>query len=145
MAEKKMPKISIGITSMTVILCVLCLTVFSVLTLSTALSEQKFSEKRAIAIQNYYAAETEAAAMVNELQETWERGADLSVFAKKKGIAAEGNIFRFHKSIDAGQELQVELHLSDGFEIKKWQVVSTADWTLDESLHVWDGELLFTE
>ena len=145
MAEKKIPKISIGITSMTVILCVLCLTVFSVLTLSTALSEQKFSEKRAIATQNYYAAEAEAAAMVNELQETWESGADIYVFAKKQGIAVEGNIFRFHKSIDAGQELQAELHLSDGFEIKKWQVVSTADWTPDESLHVWDGELLFME
>lgn len=145
MAEKKKPKISIGITSMTVILCVLCLTVFSVLTLSTALSEQKFSEKKALSTQNYYAAEAEAAAIVNGLQEAWKSGEDLRVFSEKYGITTEGDTFRFHTSIDAGQELQVELHFSDGFEIKKWQVVSTADWTPDESLHVWDGELLFME
>ena len=83
MAEKKKPKISIGITSMTVILCVLCLTVFSVLTLSTALSEQKFSEKKALSTQNYYAAEAEAAAIVNGLQEAWKSGEDLRVFSEK--------------------------------------------------------------
>lgn len=145
MSEKKIPKINIGIISMTVILCILCLTVFSVLALLTALSEQKFSEKRAIATQNYYAAETEATALVNRLQEARKSEEDIYVFAEKSGITADGETFRFHKSIDTGQELQVELYLSDGFEIKKWQVVSTADWTPDENLHVWDGELLFTE
>ena len=145
MAEKKIPKISIGIISMTVILSVLCLTVFSVLALSTALSEKKFSEKRAAALQVYYAAETEAATVFNAMQAAWENGENIYAFAENKGVSAEGNSFSFHKSIDAGQELQVELYLSDGFEIKKWQVISKIDWTPDESLHVWDGELLFAE
>mgnify|MGYP003295760601 CR=1 FL=1 len=145
MAEKKIPKISIGITSLTVILCVLCLTVFSVLALSTALSERNFSEKRAMATQDYYAAETEAAALVNTLQEAWKNGENLYAFFEKNEILTEGDIFHFYKSIDEGQKLYVELCLSDGFEIKKWQVVSMADWAPDESLHVWDGELLFTE
>ena len=42
MTERKPPKVSIGIVSMTVVFTVLCLTVFSVLALSTAISERNF-------------------------------------------------------------------------------------------------------
>ncbi len=139
MAEYKSPKISIGITSMTVILCVLCLTVFSVLTLSTALSEREFAVKRAEGTKNYYIAETEATELVNQLQLKWENGEDFYLFAEQNGIIVEGDTFRFQKAIDDGQDLAVLLRLNDGFEIEVWQVVSTADWTPDNSLHVWDG------
>lgn len=139
MADHKTPKISIGITSMTVILCVLCLTVFSVLTLSTAISEREFSEKRAVAAKEYYAAETEAAKLVNEMQTVLEEGKDIYVFAEQHGIAVKDSIFRFQKTIDDGQELDVVLRLSDHLEIESWQVVTTADWTPDDSLTVWDG------
>ena len=139
MADHKTPKISIGITSMTVILCVLCLTVFSVLTLSTAISEREFSEKRAVAAKEYYAAETEAAKLVNEMQTVLEEGKDIYVFTEQHGIAVKDSIFRFQKTIDDGQELDVVLRLSDHLEIESWQVVTTADWTPDDSLTVWDG------
>ena len=145
MDDKKTPKISIGITSMTVILCVLCLTVFSVLSLSTALTERKLAEKRAVSVQNYYNAETEAAEIVNELQKKWENGEDVFDYANKNGVVVKDNYFFFHKAIDDGQELSVVLQYNDGFDILEWKVVSTADWTPDESLHVWDGEMLFDE
>ena len=139
MAEYKTPKISIGITSLTVVLCVLCLTVFAVLTLSTALSEKDFSEKRAQATIEFYAAETEAVHLVNEMKTRLEKGEDLVVFAKENGITVKENIFRFQKTIDDGQVLNVVLRLENGLHIEVWQVVSTADWTPDESLNVWDG------
>ena len=145
MAEKKLPKISIGIVSMTVILCVLCLTVFSVLTLSTALSERKLSEKRAEAVKEYYQAEVFAAELVNGLMTS----ADAVAFAEENHIKVrtegEPQIFYFGWPIDEGQELSVELLLDDTWEIIRWQVVSTADWTPDESLRVWDGEMIFEE
>ena len=133
MAEKKMPKISIGITSMTVILCVLCLTVFSVLTLSTAVSERNFSVKRAEATKAYYKAETAAAKLANGLIE-----ADNAVdFAKENHIQVITEetelIFQYGWPIDEGQELSVELTQSEDWKITKWQIVSTADWTPDES------------
>ena len=139
MSEKRMPKISIGITSLTVILCVLCLTVFAVLTLTTAISERELAENRAEATSDYYAAESEAAKLVNELQFAWENGADLQEIAKKNGIVIENDIFRFQKTIDEGQELNVVLRLKNGFEIEAWQVVSVVDWAPDESIQVWDG------
>ena len=139
MTEQKAPKISIGITSMTVILCVLCLTVFSVLTLSTALSEKKFAEKRASGTENYYAAEVEATKLVNEFMEAVETGEDMNLFAAQNGIVRENDIFRFEKTIDEGQNLSVVLRLTDKVTIEAWQVVSTTDWTPDDSLRVWDG------
>ena len=139
MSEKRMPKISIGITSLTVILCVLCLTVFAVLTLTTAISERELAEKRAEVTSDYYAAENEAAKLVNELQIAWEIGADLQEIAEKNGIVIENDIFRFQKAIDEAQELNVVLRLENGFEIEAWQIVSVVDWTPDESIQVWNG------
>ena len=145
MDDKRIPKISIGITSMTVILCVLCLTVFSVLSLSTALTERKLAEKRAVSVQNYYKAETEAVEIVNELQKKSENKEDVFAYANKIGVVVKDNLFFFHKTIDDGQDLSVVLQYKNGFDILEWKVVSTADWTPDESLHVWDGEMLFDE
>ena len=145
MADKKTPKISIGITSMTVILCVLCLTVFSVLSLSTSLTERKLAEKRAESVQHYYRAETEAAEIVNDLQKKAESGEDVFLFANGNGIVVKDGLFFFQKTIDDGQELSVVLKYKNGFDILEWKVVSTAEWTPDESLHVWDGEMLFDE
>lgn len=139
MSKKRMPKISIGITSLTVVLCVLCLTVFSVLTLTTANSEQEFAQKRAKATSDYYMAEAEATKIVNELQIAWKNEADLQEIIEKNGILIENDIFRFKKTIDEGQELNVVLRLKNGFEIEAWQVVSIVDWTPDESIRVWDG------
>ena len=142
MAEHKTPKISIGITSMTVILCVLCLTVFSVLTLSTALSERGLSEKRAAEAKEYYDADREAAVLVNAMQKALEQGEDVYEFAEQNGIVVKDHMFRFQKTIDEGQELDVVLRLSEQIEIETWQVISTADWTPDESLTVWDGTIM---
>ena len=152
MAERKTPKVSIGITSMAVILCVLCLTVFSVLTLSTALSEREFSQKRADAVKAYYAAETECAALANMLHAEWEAGVSreaLCTLAEENGVTIAENkttlIFTYISPIDKGQCIVMELQLEDCFDVIRWQVVSTAEWTPDESLDVWDGELLLAE
>lgn len=145
MAKKKTPKISIGITSMTVILCVLCLTVFSVLSLSTAVSERRLSEKRAEVVEQYYRAEICATELANRLM----AASDAAAFAEENHIKMiideKKEVFKYAWPIDEGQELSVEMTHTDDWKVTRWQVVSTADWTPDESLEVWDGELLFEE
>lgn len=145
MAEKKTPKISIGITSMTVILCILCLTVFSVLTLSTALSERELSRKRAEAAEEYYRAERQAAEMANGLIDA----PNALDFAEKNQIVTvtegEKQVFRYAWPIDENQELSVELVYANDWKVTRWQVVSTESWTPDESLNVWDGEIPLEE
>ena len=103
------------------------------------MSEKDFSEKRAQATIEYYSAETEAVRLVNEMKTRLEKGEDLVAFANDNGITAKENVFRFQKAIDDGQVLDVVLRLENGLHIEVWQVASTADWTPDESLDVWDG------
>ncbi len=141
MTEKKTPKISIGITSMTVILCVLCLTVFSALSLSTAISERSLSEKRAEAAKKYYTAEAEATALLNDVLAAWQAGEGLQSHMEQGKMTVEDGKYHFMKTIDEGQALSVGFRLTDGLEIDSWKVVSTADWTPDDSLTVWDGEM----
>ena len=79
------------------------------------------------------------------LQKKAESGEDVFSFANENGIVVKDGLFFFQKPIDDGQELSVVLQYKNGFDILEWKVVSTADWTPDESLHVWDGEMLFDE
>ena len=148
MDDIRMPKISVGITSMVVILTVLCLTVFAVLTLSTALSERDFSEKRASAAKAYYAAEVECADIANSFGSLWEEGAGKAViasFAQEKGaVLTEKNDefwITYDRQIDEGQHLTVELRMGNSFEVLCWQVISNAEWNPDTTMNVWDGEI----
>lgn len=145
MDDKRMPKISIGITSMTVILCILCLTILSVLSLSTAISERSISQKRAIAVQNYYAAEARAAAIVNTLQQRAKSEEDVEGYIAKNNIIKEEKYYSFQIPVDDEQSLSVAVDIDDGCSIACWQMISTAEWTPDESLPVWDGEILKEE
>lgn len=146
-AEHKAPKISVGITSLVVIFTVLCLTVFSVMTLSTAMNEKRLSEKSAEAVEHYYSAEKACAALVNELGRLWENGAEieeLEKFAENKGFGCklQENLLTFSYTypIDENQALFVELTLGDTFEITRWTVQTTGEWIPDDGLQVWDGE-----
>lgn len=146
MTERKPPKVSIGIVSMTVVFTVLCLTVFSVLALSTAISERNFSEKRAAAQKSYYTAETECAKLANTIGRLWETEdeAALLSFLEENDIQYETNgaalSCSYQRSIDSGQALAVTLRLDDTLHILQWQVVSSQDWVPDQTIPVWDGE-----
>ena len=61
-------RIHVGMASLVTIFSVLCLTIFAVLTLLSANSEQDLSEISADAIQSYYAAEAEVCDRTAALQ-----------------------------------------------------------------------------
>lgn len=149
MSKLKNPKISIGIVSLTVIFSVLCLTIFSVLTLSTAVTELHFSQKRAAAQQSYYAAEQECAQIANTIGQLWETSNEAALFSylDTQSISYTTNndtlLLSYEKPIDSGQILAVELQLGTEFHITRWQIVSTQDWVPDTDLPVWDGNTNF--
>lgn len=147
MNEKRSPKISIGIVSMVVILTVLCLTIFSVITLSTAINERQLSEKSAIAIKNYYEAEAYCSEIANKIGTIWMENKDvtqLQDFAKKNNVDCqlEKNeiYFSYQCPIDKNQALFVTLSLGDVFKIERWSIEATQEWVADQDLQVWDGE-----
>ncbi len=149
MDNKKSPKATVGIVSLLVIFAVLCLTVFSVMALQTAIRERNFAQKRVVSQQNYYKAETKCAHIANEIGTLWEEKSEdeLIAFLEENSLKYENNgssiVVTYFCPIDENQIISVELSLSDTFNINRWQILSTQDWIPDDSINVWDGETNF--
>lgn len=123
---------AVGGSALLVIFAVLCLTVFAMLGLSTVQADARLSARSADAVRGYYAADTKAEEILAQL-----RGG-----AVPDGVFTDGDIYSYVCKISDTQELQAKVRVDSAqdYEILKWQTVSTADWTADENLHVWDGE-----
>ncbi len=124
----------IGASSLLVIFAVLCLTVFALLSLSTARANKELSDAGVNAVLAYYEADTEAEAIFAAL-----RGGTLP-----DGVAVSGDYYAYTCPISDTQALWVQLACRDGeWTVLRWQTVSTAEWKADDSLHLWDGGDLF--
>ena len=83
----------------------------------------------------YYAADTQAEEILARL-----RGGEIpaGVTAKADG---GGTRYEYAVPISDTQALSVSVHLEGAdWRVLRWKAVSTADWTPDDSIEVWDGE-----
>lgn len=120
-----------GGSSLLVIFAVLCLTTFALLVLSTVRADTRLSDASVQAVADYYAADAEAEEIFARLR----AGED------PEGVTQDGNCYRYTCQVSDTQELQVILQKGiDIWTVLRWQEVSTADWTPDENLPVWEGE-----
>lgn len=140
------PKINVGSVTIVVIFTVTCLTIFALLSLSTARSEQKLSLKSAEAVTAYYAADNAATRKVNALAELNGVGMnDQPQAAKDLGMdiaqSDAGMVYSFTESVDDSSTLSVRFLISqDKTRILEWKVVNAADWLPDNTLPVWTGD-----
>jgi len=119
-----------GVSSLLIIFSVLCLTVFAILSVSTASAGSRLSEKAAQSVTDYYAADSRAEKTIAAL-----RSGEIP-----EGVSADGDIYSFTCPASDTLELQVNVRISGtDYEVLQWQMVSTADWQNDESLNLWDG------
>ena len=119
-----------GVSSLLIIFSVLCLTVFAILSVSTASAGSRLSEKAAQSVTDYYAADSRAEKTIAAL-----RSGEIP-----EGVSADGNTYSFTCPASDTLELQVKVRISGSdYEVLQWQMVSTADWQKDESLNLWDG------
>ena len=120
----------VGGTSLLVIFAVLALTVFALLSLSTALANDRLSSAAAQAVYDYYQADCQAEAILAQLRQG----------RQPPGVARQGDVFAYSCPISDTQTLLVEVRLDgDAYTVLRWQAVSTADWHPDDSLNLWDG------
>ena len=120
----------VGGTSLLVIFAVLALTVFALLSLSTALANDRLSSAAAQAVYDYYQADCQAEAILAQLRQG----------RQPPGVARQGDVFAYSCPISYTQTLLVEVRLDgDTYTILRWQAVSTAPWHPDDSLNLWDG------
>lgn len=125
-----------GAVSLVMIFCVMCLAVFSVLTLATADREAKLSEMTARNAADYYRADYDATRIVSALQSGSPLPADLDA-----DIAWDGDTASFVLPMGDSQGLDVAVSIRGGVcKILRWQAVYTGNWEPDEFLDVWDGD-----
>lgn len=120
---------ALGGSSLLVIFGVLCLTVFSLLTLTTAQAEKRLSDSNAKACTAYYEAE-------NQAEEIF---ALLRAGQMPEGVQRTGNLYHYSIPITPHQSLQVQLQKEDSWQILCWQAVVTSYPDVEETLSVWNG------
>ena len=115
----------VGISSLLVIVSVLCLTVFVLLSISTVRAHQNLSDRSIENVLDYYQAEFEAEEKLARLRADGTSG-----------------IYSYQCEISDSQQLEVEVKI-DGLEYQRlrWQAVSTVDWKSEEYLPVWQEEV----
>ena len=125
-----------GAVSLVMIFCVLCLAVFSVLTLATADREARLSEMTARSAAEYFSADYDATLIAAALQNGAPLPVDLDV-----DIVWTGDTASFLLPVGDSLGLDVAVSVHDGTcEILRWRTVYTGSWEPDEFLNLWGGE-----
>ena len=120
---------AIGGSSLLVIFAVLCLTFFSMLSLSTVLAKKRMADASAEGVRAYYAADLQAERIFARLR------AEESV----AGVQTDGNSYRYSCPVTENQVLEVELQKDgENWQICRWQVI-VGSQTVSEALPVWNG------
>ena len=120
---------AIGGSALLGIFAVLCLTVFALLSLSTAQAEKRMSDASAQALTAYYAADLEAEQIFARLR------AGESV----PGVQKNAWLYSYSCPISEQQILEVELENKENtWHVCRWQVIARSG-TVSETLPVWNG------
>lgn len=141
MGKQKHSMPAVGASSLLVIFTVLCLTVFAMLSLSTATADGRISDASAKAVTDYYAADAQAEIIFARLRAGEAvTGTDITCTIADYPDRSE-SVYSYAVPVDEGQELQVELCRSGGsWSVARWQLASIGQWEPDDTLTVWDGE-----
>lgn len=122
---------AIGFSSLLTVFAVLCLTVFSLLSLSAAKADTRLADKSRQATYDYYEADSKAQSILAQLRSG----------TVPEGVTVSDGVCSYQCIISDTQILSVAVRLTgDSYEILRWQAVSTTQWEADESLRVWQGE-----
>ena len=106
----------IGISSLLVIFSVLCLTVFALLTISTAKAERRLSDVSAEAVSAYYSADAEAEFIFAQIRDG----------KVPEGVTVDGQTYTYTCQITPTLFLHVQLIHHDGtWTVLSWQPVSS--------------------
>lgn len=118
-----------GGSSLLVIFAVLCLVMFSLLSLNTVLAENRLSRTHAQAAQDWYAADLRA-------QEIFAR---LRAGETVSGVEQRGTEYTYGVPISEHQTLRVTVNQNnDGWEVRSWQTIAHPQ-DGDTPLPVWQG------
>ena len=123
---------AMGAASLLTVFAVLCLTVFTLLSVSTVKANERLGDASAKAILDYYRADCRAEAVL----------AALRAGQTVEGVRLQNGVYCYECPISQTRVLSVEVRIDgSNYHILRWQEISSADWQADDRLPVWDGQL----
>ena len=131
-SETAAPLSTVGLSTVMVIVAVLCMTVFTVLTLATVRAQSATSDAGLASVSAWYEADCAAERTLAELRNG----------SVPDGVLAEGkDLYLYSCPVSDTQSIEVTARITEeNYEILRWQLVYTADWQADDSLEVWTGD-----
>ena len=140
---RQVRRINIGTASIVLILIILCLSVFSLLSLSDARSSLSFAERRAQSVQAFYSADAQVQRWLSDIQglsiqEAAARRESLPEDASVEASGEEG-ILTLTIPMSQGQSLLARYSVSEGRLISS-RVYNSEDYAIDTRLPVWTGQ-----
>jgi len=141
--KQKTRGVGVGTVSLIMIFAVLCLTVFAMLTLSTANAEKALAQRTASFVSGYYEADTKATQIRAQILESFRSGV-LIEYVEGVEIKFEqsdnGIIASYITKLNEVLDLSVRLRLLGNEDtVLEWRTVHSGEWEIDDSILVWDG------
>lgn len=127
----------VGLITLLVIFAVLCLTVLAVLSLQTARYEKTLAEKNAASTAAYYAADSAATDIANELYKARGDSEALAEIVERCGGIIENGIITYTVTVDSARNLKVTIDANDGFAVTGWITSPGGNWQADDGLDLW--------
>ena len=138
---------ALGGSSLLTVFAVLCLTVFALLSLSTVRADLRLAQHSRQAVQDYYAADARAQEVLARLRQgEFPEDVEITVADYAGWSGGQGwSEYSYTVPISDTRELQVEVRMDapDDYEVLRWQVVNTGEWSFDGGLEIWDGDQPF--
>lgn len=130
MKEKKAPFLPpMGSTSLLVIFGVLCLTVFSLLSLSTVLAQQRLSQAAAQSVKDWHSADLQAQEIFAEL-----RSGQIP-----EEVSKTPSGYRYTVTISQNRFLDITLTEEEtGWVIQSWKTLTQPE-EISQTLPLWQG------
>ena len=144
--EERPLGLNVGSASVLMIFAVLCLTVFSALSLVTAVSEKNTADHFAASAAQYYEADAAAIEIKEGLADALKAGSSPAAAAQAAGAVysdtGRGTLFSYGVPLADGiSQLSVVLLYRDGgLQNITWEKTSTDEWSPDTGIQVWDPE-----
>jgi len=135
--------VGVGSASIVLVFAVLCLTIFSLITLVVSNNDKALVDAQVQLVSGYYEADTLATRILADIL-----SAD-TIPDKIYGVdiyttwdeSIEAETIYFFCRISDIKALYVNLvHRDDSFDILSWRMWDTDEWVFDDSIKVWSGE-----
>ena len=144
--DDKRPGFNVGSASIIMVFAVLCLTIFSVLSLITANSDLRLSMRAAKSIEDFYLAEYLAETKVIDIKEKLAGGSTpQSLVSSVDGIKIEkqGNkdVISFVQTVDDKRDIHIALICETDMRltVSEWRLLPNDNWNPDSGVEVWSG------